>query len=76
MSTTKPPASRSGKRDKDNANNPDLQLANIGNYNMIKTLGEGNFAKVKLASHKLTGAEVRLLLIDDTQKDLITLSMK
>ena len=57
MSSTKP-SSRSSKRDKDDSNNPDLTLPSVGNYVFIKTVGEGNFAKVKLATHKITGAEV------------------
>ena len=32
----------------------------IGNYKLIKTIGKGNFAKVKLARHVLTGVEVFL----------------
>ena len=32
--------------------------AYIGNYRVIKTLGQGNFARVKLAEHVLTGEEV------------------
>lgn len=39
--------------------NPDANLLSVGNYNFGKTLGEGNFAKVKLAKHKLTGQEVK-----------------
>uniref|UniRef100_A0A669DG57 non-specific serine/threonine protein kinase n=1 Tax=Oreochromis niloticus TaxID=8128 RepID=A0A669DG57_ORENI len=35
----------------------------IGNYRLLKTIGKGNFAKVKLARHVLTGREVRQLLI-------------
>eukprot|EP00064_Thunnus_orientalis_P000605 superscaffoldBa00000032_g606 len=31
----------------------------IGNYRLLKTIGKGNFAKVKLARHILTGKEVR-----------------
>uniref|UniRef100_A0A8C6KMN0 non-specific serine/threonine protein kinase n=1 Tax=Nothobranchius furzeri TaxID=105023 RepID=A0A8C6KMN0_NOTFU len=31
----------------------------IGNYRLLKTIGKGNFAKVKLARHVLTGREVR-----------------
>uniref|UniRef100_A0A673L8E5 non-specific serine/threonine protein kinase n=1 Tax=Sinocyclocheilus rhinocerous TaxID=307959 RepID=A0A673L8E5_9TELE len=31
----------------------------IGNYRLLKTIGKGNFAKVKLARHILTGSEVR-----------------
>lgn len=30
----------------------------IGNYRLLKTIGKGNFAKVKLARHILTGKEV------------------
>lgn len=33
----------------------------IGNYRLLKTIGKGNFAKVKLARHVLTGREVRIL---------------
>ncbi|MEQ2208726.1 hypothetical protein XENOCAPTIV_012837 [Xenoophorus captivus] len=29
----------------------------IGNYRLLKTIGKGNFAKVKLARHVLTGKE-------------------
>ncbi|KAJ4949209.1 hypothetical protein JOQ06_020727, partial [Pogonophryne albipinna] len=32
----------------------------IGNYRLLKTIGKGNFAKVKLARHVLTGKEVAL----------------
>jgi hypothetical protein len=56
MSTAKTPSKR---RDKDDTNNPDFALPGIGNYTFAKTLGEGNFAKVKLATHKLTSQEVR-----------------
>ncbi|KAJ3238630.1 MAP microtubule affinity-regulating kinase 1 [Chytriomyces hyalinus] len=61
--------SSSKKRDKDDTNNPDFQLAGIGNYLFQKTVGEGNFAKVKLAKHKLTGAEVAIKVIDKTTLD-------
>jgi hypothetical protein len=57
MSTAAKPKS-SGKKDKDDSGNPDLSIASIGNYTFQKTVGEGNFAKVKLALHKLTGQEV------------------
>lgn len=30
----------------------------IGNYRLLRTIGKGNFAKVKLARHILTGREV------------------
>lgn len=38
--------------------NPDANLTSVGNYVFSKTLGEGNFAKVKLAKHKITSQEV------------------
>uniref|UniRef100_A0A671TQY4 non-specific serine/threonine protein kinase n=1 Tax=Sparus aurata TaxID=8175 RepID=A0A671TQY4_SPAAU len=37
----------------------------IGNYRLLKTIGKGNFAKVKLARHVLTGKEVGIAF--DTQ---------
>ncbi|TNN51559.1 Serine/threonine-protein kinase MARK1 [Liparis tanakae] len=33
------------------------ELPHIGNYRLLKTIGKGNFAKVKLARHVLTGRE-------------------
>uniref|UniRef100_H3AX53 Serine/threonine-protein kinase MARK2 n=1 Tax=Latimeria chalumnae TaxID=7897 RepID=H3AX53_LATCH len=39
----------------------------IGNYKLLKTIGKGNFAKVKLARHVLTGKEVAVKIIDKTQ---------
>ncbi len=33
----------------------------IGNYRLLKTIGKGNFAKVKLARHVLTSKEVTRL---------------
>ena len=33
----------------------------IGKYKLIKTIGKGNFAKVKLAKHLPTGREVRYI---------------
>ncbi|XP_072232953.1 serine/threonine-protein kinase MARK2 isoform X12 [Leuresthes tenuis] len=39
----------------------------IGNYRLLKTIGKGNFAKVKLARHILTGKEVAVKIIDKTQ---------
>ncbi|XP_043065031.1 serine/threonine-protein kinase MARK2-like [Drosophila ficusphila] len=38
-----------------------------GIYKIIKTLGKGNFAKVKLAIHVPTGREVAIKVIDKTQ---------
>uniref|UniRef100_A0A8C9YFX6 non-specific serine/threonine protein kinase n=1 Tax=Sander lucioperca TaxID=283035 RepID=A0A8C9YFX6_SANLU len=39
----------------------------VGNYRLLKTIGKGNFAKVKLAKHSLTGREVAIKIIDKTQ---------
>ncbi|XP_078792175.1 serine/threonine-protein kinase MARK2 isoform X14 [Oryzias latipes] len=39
----------------------------IGQYRLLKTIGKGNFAKVKLARHVLTGKEVAVKIIDKTQ---------
>lgn len=37
------------------------ETPHIGNYRLLKTIGKGNFAKVKLARHILTGREVGLM---------------
>uniref|UniRef100_A0AAY4A759 non-specific serine/threonine protein kinase n=1 Tax=Denticeps clupeoides TaxID=299321 RepID=A0AAY4A759_9TELE len=37
------------------------EMPHVGNYRLLKTIGKGNFAKVKLARHILTGKEVRTL---------------
>uniref|UniRef100_A0A4W3IU58 non-specific serine/threonine protein kinase n=1 Tax=Callorhinchus milii TaxID=7868 RepID=A0A4W3IU58_CALMI len=42
----------------------------IGNYRLLKTIGKGNFAKVKLARHILTGREgnkVKLMLFREVR---------
>lgn len=39
----------------------------IGKYKLIKTIGKGNFAKVKLAKHLPTDREVAIKIIDKTQ---------
>ncbi|KAL7646438.1 UNVERIFIED_CONTAM: hypothetical protein RMT77_003351 [Armadillidium vulgare] len=39
----------------------------IGKYRLMKTIGKGNFAKVKLAKHIPTGKEVAIKIIDKTQ---------
>ena len=67
--------SSSKRRNKDDSLNPDISQPCIGNYIFEKTLGEGNFAKVKLASHKLTAQEVTIFnkvavkIIDKTVLD-------
>ncbi|CDW53317.1 serine:threonine protein kinase MARK2 [Trichuris trichiura] len=39
----------------------------IGNFRLLRTIGKGNFAKVKLAKHLPTGREVAIKIIDKTQ---------
>uniref|UniRef100_A0A1I7SBJ3 Serine/threonine-protein kinase par-1 n=1 Tax=Bursaphelenchus xylophilus TaxID=6326 RepID=A0A1I7SBJ3_BURXY len=38
----------------------------IGRYRLLKTIGKGNFAKVKLARHIPTGIDVAIKIIDKT----------
>uniref|UniRef100_A0A8C2Q3C4 non-specific serine/threonine protein kinase n=1 Tax=Cyprinus carpio TaxID=7962 RepID=A0A8C2Q3C4_CYPCA len=38
----------------------------VGNYRLLKTIGKGNFAKVKLARHVLTGREVSRYIFNVT----------
>ena len=45
----------------------------IGAYNIIRTLGEGSFGKVKLAVHRSTGQKVALKII--ARKKLISRDM-
>ena len=35
----------------------------MGKYKLLKTIGKGNFAKVKLARHMPTGQDVRVLCV-------------
>lgn len=44
------------------------ELLQVGNYRLMKTIGKGNFAKVKLARHTPTGREVRLRAREDAGK--------
>ncbi|GIY97635.1 hypothetical protein CEXT_208993 [Caerostris extrusa] len=44
-----------------------LDEPHIGRYRLLKTIGKGNFAKVKLAKHLPTGKEVAIKIIDKTQ---------
>ncbi|KAK4152554.1 hypothetical protein C8A00DRAFT_44407 [Chaetomidium leptoderma] len=46
----------------------------IGAYNIVKTLGEGSFGKVKLAVHRSTGQQVALKII--SRKNLISRDMQ
>uniref|UniRef100_A0A3B4CNW2 non-specific serine/threonine protein kinase n=1 Tax=Pygocentrus nattereri TaxID=42514 RepID=A0A3B4CNW2_PYGNA len=50
--------SRSGARCRNSIASCADEQPHIGNYRLLKTIGKGNFAKVKLARHILTGREV------------------
>lgn len=45
----------------------------LAQYQIIRTLGEGSFGKVKLATHKVSGQQVALKIIN--RKKLITRDM-
>lgn len=51
--------SRSGARCRNSIASCADEQPHIGNYRLLKTIGKGNFAKVKLARHILTGREVK-----------------
>ncbi|XP_069391634.1 MAP/microtubule affinity-regulating kinase 3a isoform X30 [Paralichthys olivaceus] len=57
-------SSRTGVRSR---SSEEPQQPHVGNYRLLKTIGKGNFAKVKLARHILTGREVAIKIIDKTQ---------
>ncbi|GLD70071.1 serine/threonine-protein kinase MARK2 isoform X1, partial [Lates japonicus] len=59
---TKESKSSSGRSSMPRCRNSDATTTSddqphIGNYRLLKTIGKGNFAKVKLARHVLTGKE-------------------
>ncbi|XP_056150029.1 MAP/microtubule affinity-regulating kinase 3-like isoform X2 [Lampris incognitus] len=58
---------RSGTRCRNSITSCNDEHPHIGNYRLLKTIGKGNFAKVKLARHILTGREVAIKIIDKTQ---------
>lgn len=48
-------------------------LTRLGQYNIVKTLGEGSFGKVKLATHAVSGQKVALKII--SRRKLVTRDM-
>ncbi|KAG9481192.1 MAP/microtubule affinity-regulating kinase 3 isoform X1 [Eleutherodactylus coqui] len=62
-----PRSGRSGARNRNSIASCADEQPHIGNYRLLKTIGKGNFAKVKLARHILTGREVAIKIIDKTQ---------
>uniref|UniRef100_A0A8D0GLU6 Microtubule affinity regulating kinase 2 n=1 Tax=Sphenodon punctatus TaxID=8508 RepID=A0A8D0GLU6_SPHPU len=55
-SESKPSSKSNMLRGRNSTSTADEQ-PHIGNYRLLKTIGKGNFAKVKLARHVLTGKE-------------------
>ncbi|KAK5108675.1 hypothetical protein LTR62_008080 [Meristemomyces frigidus] len=49
------------------------EAARLGQYNVVKTLGEGSFGKVKLAIHQVSGQKVALKII--ARRKLVTRDM-
>ncbi|XP_066534617.1 MAP/microtubule affinity-regulating kinase 3a isoform X1 [Hoplias malabaricus] len=64
---TSRPARSSGRNRSSASSGSEEQHPHVGNYRLLKTIGKGNFAKVKLARHILTGREVAIKIIDKTQ---------
>ncbi|XP_061087697.1 MAP/microtubule affinity-regulating kinase 3a isoform X17 [Conger conger] len=60
-------SSRSGARCRNSTASSADEQPHVGNYRLLRTIGKGNFAKVKLARHILTGREVAIKIIDKTQ---------
>ncbi|XP_024117760.1 MAP/microtubule affinity-regulating kinase 3a isoform X10 [Oryzias melastigma] len=60
-------SARSGRTGVRTRSSDEPQPPHVGNYRLLKTIGKGNFAKVKLARHILTGREVAIKIIDKTQ---------
>lgn len=54
--------SSSGRISSSSSRRPDE--SHIGKYKLLKTIGKGNFAKVKLARHVPTGMDVAIKIID------------
>lgn len=52
---------------------PPRSAQRLGQYNVVKTLGEGSFGKVKLAIHQVSGQQVALKII--SRRKLITRDM-
>lgn len=70
--TTKVPdghssSSSSSRAARNRSSTSGAEEVHIGKYRLIKTIGKGNFAKVKLAKHVPTGKEVAIKIIDKTQ---------
>ncbi|ODN05672.1 MAP/microtubule affinity-regulating kinase 3 [Orchesella cincta] len=60
-------SSTSSSRNVSSSRSRTSEEPHIGKYRLLKTIGKGNFAKVKLAKHLPTGKEVAIKIIDKTQ---------
>ncbi|KAJ3272708.1 hypothetical protein HDV01_005344 [Terramyces sp. JEL0728] len=60
------------ERPKSAATRPKTQISSIGHYDLDKNIGEGNFAKVRLAKHTITGQQVAIKIIDKAKLDKAT----
>ncbi|KAJ7341058.1 hypothetical protein JRQ81_004748 [Phrynocephalus forsythii] len=67
VQSTKPSSRQNVPRCRNSITSTNEDHPHIGNYRLLKTIGKGNFAKVKLARHVLTGREVAVKIIDKTQ---------
>ncbi|XP_072152314.1 serine/threonine-protein kinase SIK3 isoform X2 [Bemisia tabaci] len=53
----------------DSSNLPLNRLVRVGYYKLERTIGKGNFAIVKLATHVVTNSQVAIKIIDKTKLD-------
>jgi MAP/microtubule affinity-regulating kinase len=67
VSNVKKQTSKSGDANSRVSSRRTAEEPHIGKYRLLKTIGKGNFAKVKLAKHIPTGKEVAIKIIDKTQ---------
>uniref|UniRef100_G3U2J4 non-specific serine/threonine protein kinase n=1 Tax=Loxodonta africana TaxID=9785 RepID=G3U2J4_LOXAF len=44
-----------------------VEETHVGHYHLLRTIGKGTYAKVKLAQHIITGQEVAIKIIDKSQ---------
>jgi carbon catabolite-derepressing protein kinase len=71
--THQPPAPRPPQPQRVQTNASQRATQRLGQYKIIKTLGEGSFGKVKLAVHQITGQQVAFKIIN--RKKLVTRDM-
>lgn len=67
-----PPAPATAVQESKSARDPKTSQR-LGQYTVVRTLGEGSFGKVKLAVHQVSGQKVALKIIN--RKRLVTRDM-